>query len=207
MSRLLLESVLQNTDLDVLQFAYQKNKSADDAILTLVHTIQQHIDSLGAFVRALFVDLSSAFNLMQPSKLIEKLQNWHVNPTPILWISNFLQNRVQRVSVSGTLSDPIITNTGSPQGCVLSPFLFILYTNDCQSDSIHTKILKYADYEMYPGRVLDKVESLLGVAHHPLGQNYHWLRSGRRLQSLRCRTNRFLNSFVPSSIRLWNSAS
>ena len=29
--------------------------------------------------------------------------------------------------------------------------------------------------EMYPRRVLDKVESLLGVARHPLGQNYRWL--------------------------------
>lgn len=38
-------------------------------------------------------------------------------------------NRTQRVRVNGILSDQMYTLTGSPQGCVLSPLLFILYTN------------------------------------------------------------------------------
>ncbi len=49
------------------------------------------------------------------------------------WILDFLTDRTQRVRVNGSLSAPLITSTGTPQGCVLSPLLYILYTNNCMS--------------------------------------------------------------------------
>lgn len=61
------------------------------------------------------------------------------------WILNFLTNRTQRVRVNGILSDKVCSSTGSPQGCVLSPLLFILYTDMCQSSFKNRFILKYAD--------------------------------------------------------------
>lgn len=54
----------------------------------------------------------------------------------ILWLLNFLSQRVHQVKVGSLLSDKISTNIGSPQGCVLSPLLYmlyILYTNSCSS--------------------------------------------------------------------------
>ncbi len=39
----------------------------------------------------------------------------------------------------------IHTNTGAPQGCVLSPVLFILYTNDCVSCNPDCSTVKFAD--------------------------------------------------------------
>ena len=47
--------------------------------------------------------------------------------------------------INRTLSDPVCSSTGSPQGCVLSPLLFILYTNMCRSQYENRLILKYAD--------------------------------------------------------------
>ncbi len=49
------------------------------------------------------------------------------------WLLDFLSDRMQRVKVHSTFSDTFITSTGSPQGCVLSPLLYILYTDDCVS--------------------------------------------------------------------------
>ena len=43
------------------------------------------------------------------------------------------------------ISSSMVTNTGSPQGCVLSPLLFSLYTNSCVSHHPSVKLLKFAD--------------------------------------------------------------
>ena len=52
-----------------------------------------------------------------------------------LWVLDFLLGRQQCVKVGQPVSKPLSTNIGVPQCCVLSPFLFIMYTNDCVSDN------------------------------------------------------------------------
>ena len=69
----------------------------------------------------------------------------NVNFYIIRWIENFLSNRTQYVKLNKTKSTCITTNTGAPQGCVLSPSLFTIYTNDCKIDQPHTKLIKFAD--------------------------------------------------------------
>ena len=46
------------------------------------------------------------------------------------WITDYLTNRPQYVRLLGSLSDELVSSTGAPQGTVLSPFLFPLYTSD-----------------------------------------------------------------------------
>ena len=53
-------------------------------------------------------------------------------------------------------------------------------------------------------KIVEKARSILGSSVHPLNDNYVMLRSGNRLRSMRCRTSRLLDSFVPSSIRMLN---
>ena len=70
----------------------------------------------------LFIDYSSAFNTIVPSKLIIKLWDLGLNSALCNWV----------------------LNTGAPQGCLLSPLLFSLFTHDCvatpptQSSSLQT---------------------------------------------------------------------
>ncbi|KAM9832983.1 uncharacterized protein ACBT44_016340 [Syngnathus typhle] len=99
----------------------------------------------GTYARILFVDFSSAFNTIAPDILQQKLIQLAVPASTCQWITSFLTNRRQRVRLGGITSDTRTTNTGAPQGCVLSPLLFSLYTNDFSSGDSPVKLLKYAD--------------------------------------------------------------
>ena len=60
--------------LDPVQFAYRPKRSTDDAISIAPHTALSHLDKRNTYVRMLFIDYSSAFNTIEPSKLITKLR-------------------------------------------------------------------------------------------------------------------------------------
>ena len=144
--KLILRCLLTFTSehLDPLQFAYKPHRGTDDAILTILHNAFLHFDKAGSNVRILFIDFSSAFNTIQPHLLALKLLHLDVNPKLILWIVNFLLPRTQSVCFQNSISSKSHTCIGAPQGTVLSPALFTLYTNDCQGIT-KTPIVKYSD--------------------------------------------------------------
>ncbi len=131
--------------LDPLQFAYRANRSVDDAINLALHFILQHLDSPGTYARILFVDFSSAFNTILPALLQDKLSQLNVPDSTCRWITDFLTDRSQCVRLGKNVSDTRTISTGSPQGCVLSPLLFSLYTNCCTSSHDSVKLIKFAD--------------------------------------------------------------
>ena len=79
----------------------------------------------------LFIDYSSAFNTIIPSRLVMKLQDINLNPSLCRWILNFLTDRPQAVRLGQITSSTLCLSTGAPQGCVLSPLLYSLFTHDC----------------------------------------------------------------------------
>jgi hypothetical protein len=82
------------------------------------------------YVRMLFIDYSSAFNTIVPSKLIIKLETLGLEPALCNWVLDFLTGHPQVVRVGNNISTPLILNTGAPQGCVLSRLLYSLFTHD-----------------------------------------------------------------------------
>ncbi len=131
--------------LDPLQFAYRANRSVDDAVNMGLHFILRHLDRPGTYVRILFVDFSSAFNTIIPDTLQNKLTQLSVPTSVCQWINSFLTDRQQLVRLGKFSSSTRTTSTGAPHGCVLSPLLFSLYTNDCTSKDPSVKLLKFAD--------------------------------------------------------------
>jgi hypothetical protein len=96
--------------------------------------LYRNVDDAKSHVRVLFVDFSSAFNTIQPYILAKRLiWDFSLDGGLVLWLLNFLSQRSQRVKI------------GSPQGCVLSPFLYILYTNSCTSSHPDRHLVKFAD--------------------------------------------------------------
>ncbi|XP_041841970.1 uncharacterized protein LOC121640325 [Melanotaenia boesemani] len=61
------------------------------------------------------------------------------------WVHSFLTGRPQVVRLGHHSSSPLTLSTGSPQGCVLSPLLYSLYTHDCEATSDSNVIIKFAD--------------------------------------------------------------
>ena len=85
-----INSILPDT-LDPLQFAYRPNRSTDDTIS--IHTALSHLYKRNTYVRMLFIDYSSAFNTIAPTKLITKLRTLGQNTSLCNWILDFLSGR------------------------------------------------------------------------------------------------------------------
>ncbi len=117
--------------LDPLQFAYRANRSVDDSVNMGLHFILQHLDRPGTYLRILFVDFSTTFNTIIPSLLQPKLPQLSVPTSICQWITSFLTDRQQLVKLGKFSSSTHTISTGALQGCVLSPLIFSLYTNDC----------------------------------------------------------------------------
>jgi hypothetical protein len=85
-----------------------------------------------------------------------------LHPSTIKWILDYLTNRPQFVRLrENVISNTVFTFTGAPQGTVLSPFLFTLYTADCRQhvhDSCHLQ--KFSDDSAIVGCVLDNNEEM-----------------------------------------------
>ncbi len=131
--------------LDPLQFAYRANGSVDDAVNMGLHYVLQYLDRPGTYVRILFVDFCSAFNTIIPNLLLPKLTQLCVPTSICQLINSFLTDRQELLRQVNYTSSTHTISTGASQGCVLTPLLFSLYTNDCTSKDPSVKLLKFAD--------------------------------------------------------------
>jgi hypothetical protein len=96
------------------------------------------------------------YNTIVPSKLIIKLRILGLNTSLCIWILDFLTGRPQVVRVGSHASATLILNTGAPQGCVLSPLLYSLFTPDCMDSNT---IIKFADNTIVVGLITNNNET------------------------------------------------
>ena len=75
------------------------------------------------------LNLSDAFDTIDHATLTDRDSDWYgISGQTQIWFFSYLQNRHQSVKIKDTFSDKVTLSYGSPQGSVLGPVLFTLYT-------------------------------------------------------------------------------
>ena len=111
------------------QYGFRKNHSTAMAIYDILESkISNHDkDKVSC---AVYLDLSKAFDTVDKSILLKKLEHFGIRGIGLKLLENYLTNRKQCVMIDGLLSDVLSIDCGVPQGSNLGPLLFLIYVND-----------------------------------------------------------------------------
>ena len=137
------------------QSGFRPGDSTVNQLLYFIDEVITSFDSLDSLeTRAIFLDISKAFDKVWHDGLIFKLEQNGISGPLIKLLANYLTNREQRVVVNGSCSEFLPIESGVPQGSVLGPLLFLVYINDLETN-IKSKIKFFADDTMLFSTVLD----------------------------------------------------
>ena len=131
----------------VLQSAYRPGHSTESCILKVVSDILDAADS-GQVSLIGLLDLSAAFDTVDHDILLRRMElSFGITGAALNWIRSFLSERTQSVTFFGERSSIRKLACGVPQGSVLGPLLFILYTADVIhiAGSMGVRVHCYAD--------------------------------------------------------------
>ena len=91
------------------------------------------------------IDLSKAFDLINHQILIRKLRIYQLDNNFVNLIRSYLTDRKQLISINGSTSQYQRMHVGVPQGSILGPLLFILFTNDINLSLHECESIIYAN--------------------------------------------------------------
>ena len=139
------------------QIGYKKKARTTDHILTLKCIIDKYIFSTNRkYLFSCFVDFKSAFDTVWRKALIYKLLKMEIGGNFLMTLESMYSDVSYCIKLNSHTTDPVTSNAGVKQGCVLSPAIFNLYLSDLPSifdqscdpvDNFDTKLscLMFAD--------------------------------------------------------------
>ena len=131
----------------------------------LVNEIHEAFENFKSLeVRAVFLDISKAFDKVWHKGLIFKLKQNGVSGKLLKFFESYLHNRKQRVILNGSFSNYSTVESGVPQGSVLGPLLFLVYINDLEIN-IKSNVKFFADDTMLYSVVKDPAQTASELNH------------------------------------------
>ena len=130
-----------------MQSAYKAAHSTETALLRITNDVLSDLDDKKGVVLVL-LDLSAAFDTIDHRLLLERLHvSLGISGTVLAWFSSYLSSRTNSIFINNQCSSPSEIEFGVPQGSVLGPILFTIYTKPLSSiiSSFGLKYHFYAD--------------------------------------------------------------
>ena len=115
--------------LPTTQFAYWKGLGTCGALLRMSNTLQSALEN-GQVARIMQIEFSAAFDRINRQSILCRLCSMGIGGSVLSILTQFLSNRSHHVIVDGWLSKLVDFVSGVPQGSVLCPLLFLLYTSE-----------------------------------------------------------------------------
>ena len=159
------------------QFGFLKGKSTADAVNSLTQYLYDCLE-LRQIAITILIDFKKAFDTINHSILLRKLNSYGIRGAPLNFVCSFLSNRSCSVKIGNTVSNPSPISIGLPQGSILSPLLFLFYINDLPNivNNIHT--ILYADDTSFCIKH-DSLSELLPKCNYVLEKLIQWTNCNR----------------------------
>ena len=119
--------------------------------LTVAQTDWINAKARNELIGIMAFDLSAAFDTLEHSLLLRKLEAANIRGIPLKWFQSYLSNRSQCVLWNSIISNYLPLNKGVPQGSILGPILFLVMIQDMpkcltrNTESTSSKVVGYAD--------------------------------------------------------------